>query len=203
MSSEADLIVSEIIKANQDFDLGLKHKNADLWIRCPYHSGGRERSGSLRITIDDGSSFFQRCKCMGCGWSGHYNEIAEHFNLQKTDKNFKAVGTRRLGFRNKTERQNAEYEGRDFIRSTFEWPVDRTWRKIPGKIVIRNKAELTETRHDLEEPRLAFPVTLWGEVKGYVYALISNPKRDAKGNKLEVSYIFSSGAWKEHCLFRS
>ena len=202
MSSDADLITEELMKADQQHDLALKIGTSDLWIRCPFHSGGREKTPSLRITIDDGSSFYQQCKCMGCGWGPHhYNELADHFGLAKTDKNFKALGTKRLGFRRKLDKKVAEAEGRDFIRSTFDWPIDREWRGIPGSIVLKNKAVLTEVRHDLEEPRLAFPVTLWGEVKGYVYAMIRDPKRDSDGNKLEVSYINSSGPWKEKCLF--
>lgn len=201
MSAEADLIVNELVKANQEFDLGLKQNNTGLWVRCPFHSGGREKTPSLRITIDDGSSYFQRCKCHGCQWAGHYNELAQHWGLLKTDRNFKAVGTRKLGFQSKLAKKRSKDEGRDFVRSTFKWPEDREWRQIPGKIVIRNKAELTETRHDLEEPRLAFPVTLWGEVKGYVYAVISDLPRDIDGNKIGVSYINSPGPWKEQCLF--
>ncbi len=202
MSSDADLITEELMKADQQHDLGMKIGNSDIWIRCPFHGGGREKTPSLRITIDDGSSFFQKCKCMGCGWGPyHYNELAAHFGIAKTDKNFKSLGVKRLGFRDKLQKKTNIAEGRDYIRSTFDWPEDREWRTIPGKIVLKNKAVLTEVKHDLEEPRLAFPVSLWGEVKGWVYAMISDPRRDTDGNKIDVPYINSSGPWKEKCLF--
>lgn len=203
MSSDADLIIEELFKADRKYDLGITSKagGAEIWIRCPWHGGGRERTPSMRITVDEGSSFFRKAKCHGCGKFAHYNEIAEHFGLMKTDKNFKALGVKRLGFRNKIERIKAHDEGRDFKLSTFDWPLDRKWRTVPGKIVIRNKGVLTDTRHDLEEPRLAFPVNVWGETKGYIYALLHDPKRDATGKKIEVAYINSPGPWKEKSVF--
>ena len=203
MSSEAELVTAELFKADQQHDLGMRTKaNGDeLWIRCPYHGGGRERTPSMRITISEGSSFFLRAKCHGCGKFVHYNDIAEVYGLMKTDKNFKAIGVKGLNFRNKIEKRIATEEGRDFKLSTFDWPRDRDWRTIPGSVVIKNKGVLTDTRHDLEEPRLAFPVTVWKETKGYVYALLHDPKRDATGKKVEIAYINSPGPWKEQCVF--
>jgi hypothetical protein len=202
MSSEADLVTAELQKADQQHDLRLTFKNNGLWIRCPFHGDGRERTPSMQVTIDEGHSFYLKAKCHGCGWGPkHYNELAEHFGLVKTDKNFKAVGVKKLGFRSKMEARKAQDEGRTYKLSTFDWPKEREWRTIPGKVVLRNKGVLTDTRHDLEEPRLAFPVTIWNETMGFIYAMISDPKRDAEGKKTEIPYINSPGTWKEKCVF--
>lgn len=201
MSSDAELISDELFKASQEFDLGLRIKNNGLWIRCPYHGGGRERTPSMQVTVDYANRYFAKAKCHGCGARVHYNELATQFNLQKIDKNFKAVGNRQLSFReklkNRTQKREKEIVHQEFKRSTFEWPIDRDWRTIPGKYVIAEGAELAETRDALDEPRLIFPVTLYGEIKGYIYAMISDPRRDADGRKIDTPYINSSGPWKE------
>lgn len=207
MSTSSDLIVEQLFQASEKFDLGIRQDNTSLWIRCPWHGGGRENSGSLRISIDDGSSFFGKAKCYACMDSGvikSYNDVAEHFGLMKLDKNFKAVGFRSLNFGKKVS-QRDEFTA-NFVISTFDWPEGREWRGIPYKTVIGAKGILTEVRHDLDEPRLGFPVRVWRETVGWVYARISDPRRDENGKKIEKtmadkSYLFSSGSWKEHHVY--
>lgn len=199
--SDAQLMIDELYKANVEHDLGMFSNNSGFWIRCPYHGNGREHTPSMRITVDDGSSFFAKAKCHGCGAFVHYNDLAKHFGMEQIDKNFQAVGNRPLSFREKLKRRDENKEREvthtEYKRSTFDWPPDRPWRNIPGYVVVKEGAYLGETRDPLEEPRLIFPVTLYGEIKGYIYAMISDPKRDASGKKVDKPYINSSGPWKE------
>lgn len=205
-TNEAEIITSELLRADSEHRLGLKFKNngGEIWIRCPHHGGGRERTGSLRVTINENSAHYLKCKCHGCNKYGHYNDVmAEPLGLQKVDKDFKAVGFQKLSFREKQQARKDRREGNIDLRlsTTFDWPVEREWRTIPGKVVVRVGGVLTETFNDLEEPRLAFPVNVWGEPAGYIYALLHDPKRDAEGHKIEIAYLNSTGNWKEKVVF--
>lgn len=174
-------------------------KNDGIWLCCPNpkHSGGMERTPSLRIKVE-GTKYPNTFKCFGCEWKGHYNDIAKMLELEKVDKDFRPIGVRQLSFKERIKKDKFEAE---FRRSTFKWPENRMWRGIKAKTIINRGAELTETDNALDEPRLIFPVKMWGEDVGYIYALINDPKRDEDGKKLEVSYLNSKGPWKEKSLF--
>ena len=194
MSNDAEFILSELFKTDRQPTV----KNDGIWIRCtnPEHSGGQERTPSLRIRVEN-TKYPNTFWCFGCGWKGHYNDIAKMLGLQKIDKDFRPVGFRKLSFREKQKTQSIS----QFKSSTFKWPDDKEWRGVKGKTINRYGAELSDIRHDLEEPRLIFPVKMWGENVGYIYAMIRDSQRDENGRKLEKSYINSSGPWKEKALF--
>lgn len=196
----ADLIANELLKRP---DRKLTIKNDGYWICChnPEHSGGMERSPSLRIKVDESDKYCYRFYCFGCHTTGHYNDIAKALDLEPIDKDFRPVGNRRLNMREKLKAFNEKESAVTYRRSTFSWPEDRPWREIDAKIIIRDGAEISDIRHDLEEPRLIFPVTMWGERVGEIYALIRDPKRDGTGKKREKSYINQAGTWKESSLF--
>lgn len=208
-SSDIDLILSELFKADQKYDLGVHQQNDDIWMRCQFHGDGKETTPSCRLTINEGSPHFLKFKCHGCGEYGHWNKIAGKLGLQRVDSEFKAVGVRGLSFREKLNRMQTTSEQAakrqapvSYVRrSEFPWPKDRPWRNIPAKILLRDGAALGQTRHVLDEPRLIFPVTVWGEEVGYIYALIRDPLRDARGRKTEKAYINSKGKWKEKVVF--
>lgn len=198
MSSDEEFIYNQLQTVP---DRHVTVKSNGIWIVCPNpeHSGGHERSPSLHIKTTPDRRIPNLFTCYGCGMHGHYNDLAKMLGLQKVDKDFKPVGVRALSFKAKLkERQEEE----TYKRSTFSWPIDREWRGIQGKTIVRDGAELSDTRHDLDEPRLIFPVTMWGERVGEIYALLRDPTRDPEtGKKNELSYINKSGAWKEKSLF--
>lgn len=196
MSSDAEFIYQQLATVP---DRKVAIKSDGLWICCPNpeHSGGNERTGSLRIKVDN-TKYPNRFKCFGCDWTGHYNDIAKMLNLEKVDSDFKPVGTRQLSFKSKMRARDPETT---YNRSTFKWPEDRDWRGIKAKTILRDGAELSDVRNDLDEPRLIFPVTMWGERVGEIYALIRDPVKGQDGEKAEVSYLNKSGPWKEKSLF--
>lgn len=53
-----------------------KRKGQSVFIRCPFHSDGQERTPSLSIlTQNRGELREGLCKCFSCGWVGNYNSL--------------------------------------------------------------------------------------------------------------------------------
>ena len=195
-----DLIFAELDKVP---DRAPVVKSDSIWIRCsnPEHSGGYESTPSCKINLEEGPFQF-RSYCFGCHESLHWNGIAKRLDLERIDKDFKPVGNRRLRFKERVANRKNGGRTMTYLKEViFFWPKEKEWRGISGKILARDKVGITETKHDLEEPRLIFPVTVFGEEVGRIYALMREPRRDAKGKKIEEPYINSPGDWKERSLF--
>ena len=66
-------------------DRTITPKGDSIWITCPYHGGGNEKSPSLKITIDSGSYAPGGWICFGCSPQRHgdWNKIAVKLGLRK------------------------------------------------------------------------------------------------------------------------
>ena len=66
-------------------DRTITPKGDSIWITCPWHGGGGEKTPSLKITVDSGSYAPGGWVCFGCSprRSGDWNKIAVKLGLRK------------------------------------------------------------------------------------------------------------------------
>lgn len=63
-----------------------KRKGQSVFIRCPFHSGGQERTPSLSIlTQSKGGLQEGLCKCFSCGWAGTYKSLLTAVGVRTDD----------------------------------------------------------------------------------------------------------------------
>jgi len=58
-------------------------KGDGLWICCPYHSDGREKTPSLKINLAQNSYPIGSWRCFGCSKSGNWSKLAIKLGLKK------------------------------------------------------------------------------------------------------------------------
>lgn len=171
-------------------------RGEEAWLCCPFHNSGMETTPSLKITLY--GEFSDRYFCFACRKAGHFNEIAEIYKLEGIDSKFSSKDNVSFSFRHLTA-----YESEVSIdeSKTFKWNDKYDWRGIPGWLMRKAKARVNKTSHPLVPPRVIFPVLVYDEKLGEVTATLNAPKRDSSGKKTEMSYVNSSGSWKNSSLF--
>lgn len=173
----------------------VSNRGDGILICCPFHGGGAERTPSCKISIE--GEFKNRYFCFACRDSGHFNTIAEMYGLEGVDDKFSPNNSSGFSFKDMTKKSYDEMPE----ERTFAWNIKYDWRTIPGKLVKRTGARVTQIKDATTDPRLIFPVKVYGETLGYVTALMNDPKRDSSGKKIELSYVNTKGDWKNGALF--
>jgi len=171
----------------------LRYDKLGAWIVCPnpQHSGGNERSGSLKVTVESGryqGSFY----CFGCGIGGGWNKLAAMLGMKKVSNGAKSAHTT-FSFK--------KFEQDDVLpdfKKMIPWPATKEWRGIGGKTLVKFNTKVEQRRDRIQ---LYFPVSLHGEEQGYIRANQEKPKRDPKTGKKEANYFNMPGDWASGCLF--
>lgn len=182
------LICEEIVKPS---DRDARFKSDDVWIRCPYHGGGNERTGSLRIRL--GSDYkIGSWKCFGCKkWSSDWNELAKVLKLKQTKLADQSYTAGDFSF------EEAEYtESLPVLQDLHPWPLEEAWRTITGETIQLLKGRMLFYRNKL---MLYLPVFSYGEYVGGIRCeLVVTDKLKDEGQK---SYVNTTGIWSRMNLF--
>jgi 5S rRNA maturation endonuclease (ribonuclease M5) len=164
----------------------------DVWLRCPYHSRGNERTGSIKLNLDTSQGYRAgQWKCFGCSEYGDWNRLAttlklklyepndnDDFYLEVTDRDREAL------------RDDDSNELPPEIRLAGEWPVDLKWRNISGKLINQLDGRAVTNQFGT---RLYLPVYVH---KKFIGGVACSRSRYAKRK-----YIFDNGPWIREALF--
>jgi 5S rRNA maturation endonuclease (ribonuclease M5) len=193
-------ILQELHRAN---DRMPEDKANSIFIRCPnpQHSGGFERSPSLRIFTQ---AKMPRFKCYGCGWKGTWNDLADTLGLQRLNAAVEINDIPKeiisssdlnnfLGFSHVVE------QGRIKEREVH-WYPDTVWRELPGPLLTKVGALLVI--NDRAQFRIRFPAYYLGKRVGHVTAMLFKPTNKAIPSYLESTHKTGRMPWSHrHVLF--
>lgn len=184
-----NLICEEIVKRP---DRDPQFKGDDVWIRCPYHGGGNERTASLRIRL--GSDYkIGSWNCFGCkkrDGDNQWNDLAKVLKLKQTKLADQSYTAGTFSFDSVYE------ETLPVLEDMHPWPVEEDWRTITGATIQKLGGRMLFYRSKL---MLYLPVHTYGEYVGGVRCeLIVTKQLKAEG---QLSYVNVEGVWSKKNLF--
>lgn len=183
---------SELHKAG---DRQPKESSGSIFLRCPNpeHSGGMERTPSLRLRTH--GHFAGSFKCYGCGWKGHWNSIADILKLQRisaashVDTSDIETSSLERSMGMKTNISRPVVKDRE-----IPWYKDTDWRGISGKTLCDVKALLSINIYGFCQLRL--PAFYHGKRVGHVTAQLEKPANKAMPSYIE-SKNYEGTPWSE------
>lgn len=184
-------------------DRNATEKSDDLWICCPYHSGGREKTPSLRINMHDGKFPVGTFHCYACKVSGSWNKLANELSLDGFKARDKVNDVYAFSFVDEAKPAEVKVPVIPEYADLQRWPRDRRWRRIDAAVVRAYGGCAPRERYTgdwlVGRNFIYFPVTVSGQQVGGVYARRRvNAATKAAG---QPSYINTSGAWIKQQVF--
>lgn len=198
MNDLEDFFWSELHKAE---DRQPNSHSDSIFIRCPNvdHSGGMERTPSLRIRTT--GNFAGSFKCYGCGWKGHWNDIADILKLQRIsaaahiEKNDIETSSLQRSMGIHVAPSIPRVKDRE-----IPWYEDTNWRGVSGKTLCKVKALLAVNIYGTCQIR--FPAFYHGKRVGHVSALMQKPTNRNLTSYIESKPEGGEPPWSEkHVLF--
>lgn len=173
-----------------------KMKGNDVWIKCPFHSQGQERTPSCRINLQKGKYPIGFFYCYGCGKHGNWNDLAQIIpTLPLLDG--QELKDQDLLMTRLTPAQRQSLYGEE-IKSQIDfgmmvpWDRKKFWRKIDGRLISDlGGKQFCNKRNEIQ---LFLPCYQNLELKGGIQCYLEKiPGR--------TSYINTSGPWVKKSLF--
>lgn len=146
-------------------------------MRCPVHSGGRERTPSLWVTINPASKYFFRFRCFGCPLRGQWPDLAR---LIRCDPIVTGSDKKPIEVYDESvapvfdENSDKRLLGENItsLPQGLLWPDFTPWRTIKGSTIAGVNGLLFIDKHT-DRDMLCLPVSNpEGELDGYVKANI-------------------------------
>lgn len=171
---------------------GFKQNN--YWIRCPFHGGGTEKTPSVVINLVENQKWpIGTFHCFSCGKHGDWNVLARELKLKEfnVDK-FQAEIASDVFSREDEE----NLFGMSIFKTqdSVEWPRDKKWRSISGKLLNKIGAKFTYS-DIIKDTQIYLPVNVMGEEIGGINALLT------RKDKSQKAYFNKPGAWSHKALF--
>lgn len=173
-------------------------KGDSIWIKCPFHGGGQERTPSCRINIQKtakyGVGFYY---CYGCGAHGSWNDLADKIHgLPKLDE--QTVKNQDLILTKLTSQQIDTLYGRNAaekldFQSMVTWDPEVIWRYINGALVSDIGGMLFYNK-TVKTNQLLLPCFQNKKLKGAIQCALEKKKGFS-------SYINTEGPWVKKTLF--
>ncbi len=112
-----------------------------IWIRCPFHSGGQERTPSLKIDASGRNGrplgyWF----CFGCGSDNHgpWKRLAKTLGMKSGDDELYVPPSLNLDkFLDETD----EDDRKEYYKKLADFPDRLKWRGISGKLLSKLKSK--------------------------------------------------------------
>lgn len=183
-----------VLKTLQRLKRPLKEAGKLLFIQCPDHAGGKEKTPSMLVTIDTASQFKMGSgHCFACGahyksWNDLYARLTGGDPSDAPTSNYEYVNVTK-GVRKELLADNDNDE--KAYRAGLDWD-NSEWRSIPPHTMRQMGARYV--MHPEWHTLMAFlPAFVKGELVGGVYA---NLKPRGKRN-----YFNTDGDWTHTTLF--
>lgn len=187
MSNLRQLIETELEKRP---DRDPTHKSDGVWIRCPYHGGGNERTASMRIRVDSNYRVGSH-KCFGCNrWSSDWNDLAKTLGLRQTKLSDQTYVAGDFSFDEDIEEPIPD------ITQMQKWPNTQDWRGITGKTLELMQARMEYRRNKV---MLYLPVHVHRKYVGGIHCelVVTREMKDSG----QLSYVNVSGTWSKQNVF--
>lgn len=182
----------QLDRLSAHFDV--KDKGNGIFIRCPWHAEGNERTGSLRINLDESAASVGAFNCFGCPKKGPWRRLARKLGLRQFKHEYESevVGV--------TDRWDDELLGSDpeeqvVLPKGFVWPAQQEWRGIKGGL-LADLGGIHYLAPGIEVPSLFLPAYVHDKLVGGVRCLIE-PDEYPKIEK----YKNTPGKWSSRNFF--
>lgn len=180
-------------------------RNGDVWLCCPYHSGGQESTASFKVNLDPQARAAPgQFYCFGCKVKGDWNTLAEMFDLRQIRKAQMKEASADDSYMKRRNISLDEAQVPD-LSQMAPWTSDVPWRNIPGHVINRFYGRSTAFG---KKAILYLPVFVYGEHVGGIQAVLVRNKneqwtRTGKNWRLQKqkAYINTSGEWSSGALF--
>lgn len=177
--------------------LGLKAqapelRAGDIWMRCPFHAKGKERTASFRVSINPAGKFpLGSGHCFGCGYHAQsWTNLAEDLRLKDyEDWDETLLSLDILADATLSDDFTDFHDDEDFIDPV---PVTENWRGIGPKMLAKANAQY---RYYKLYKGLAvyLPVQVNGKTLGGIYAEVIKTRKN--------SYMETPGGWKSNAWY--
>lgn len=172
-----------------------KEKGDGIFIRCPYHAGGNENTGSCCVytksTNREVGGFF----CFACKESGSWNKLASTLKLQGFKASDRINDVYAFSF---VDAAHSEKTNLPDFTTLKKWKRGKEWRTISSK-VVRRFGGCKPDRYLYEDDFIYFPVVINKHYVGGIYARKVVTKKGKKNG--ELSYVNTAGKWTKTSLF--
>jgi len=197
----AALIRKYVTQYSKKRDAGMTDKRfGEIWIRCPFHNNGRERTPSMAINVDVRSKRFFSFHCFGCREHGKWPKLAAKIHCDPiVDAGSDEVyNEEALPLFDQRDRDRLLGVDADFAEIVgFTWPETSPWRNISGQVVhdagwmlfIDTVYPKDRSLPPFQKDRVFFPVRNDGVIVGGVRA---NIEPEPGGNYFNTKNLASS-----------
>lgn len=168
-----------------------------VWIKCPFHGGGHERTASCRINLQKGKYPIGYWYCYGCGKHGLWNDLAQAISglslmTEREVKDQKLLMTKLTPQQRAALYEEKECEDINFS-SMIDWPIKDIWRGINGKLIHDIGGKLYYNKQT-KLNQLFLPCYQNKELKGGIRCVLHR-EQGQKG------YFNTAGPWVKKALF--
>jgi 5S rRNA maturation endonuclease (ribonuclease M5) len=152
-------------------------KGGGLWIRCPYHANGQERTPSLKINLENGNFPIGSWCCFGCSprKSGNYHKLAVKLGIRSKDDDedtpYAAALSESALANLLQENDNANELHAKLAREPIIPPTQK-WRGIQGWLLNDLQARITtlnSSGKSINTTRVYLPVHVKDKWKGGIF----------------------------------
>lgn len=187
--SSSNNIAEFVLNAYRNSDWPHTPKGAHLWVSCPFHGSGQERTGSRRVNLSDprfppGESF-----CFACPTDRQrkpWNQLARAHGLPVLDNDASDRGELWLNIPSESEFFGKASE----VVTLYPWD-GKPWRGIRSRVLAKLNVRYIQS---VDGVRLYFPVySANGAEIGHVDACLTGEAKD--------KYLLSSGQWSARLLW--
>lgn len=172
-------------------------KGNDVWIKCPFHGGGQERTPSCRINLTKGKYPVGFWYCYGCGKHGSWNDLAQAIP-GLTLMNSQEIKDQDLVMTKLSPAQIASLYGNEIneqvdFNMMVDWDKNTPWRGISGDLLYKLGSKLSCNKRT-KDLQLFLPCYQNNELRGGI---------NCRLQKVQglVSYMNTAGPWVKKTLF--
>jgi 5S rRNA maturation endonuclease (ribonuclease M5) len=193
MSNFASLVQNELDKLHTGF--GKTIKSGSMWVRCPWHRDGQERTPSLSININgDGGYPPGSFICFGCGEHGGWSRFAKKVGLRPLSKYDQYVEEMpSIMTKKDMEALLGDEEVAPYDIQGFPWPANQNWRNISGE-TVHKVGGLAYFDDKAKTAGLFLPVSLFGSPVGGI-------KCNIIPSETGSNYYNTDGQWRRRSLY--
>ena len=165
--------------AKKNLRIGLKEKRPnEWWMRCPYHGGGRENTGSMIVNADPRSKRFFTAHCFACKKHLKWPELAfkigcDPIDVSTSNEDSSFYNDEAVQLFTDSDKKRLLGLGIEAdLPIGFAWPENLYWRNIQGQ-VVHDAGGILYIDKQFQEERLFLPLIEDGELYGGVRANVT------------------------------
>ena len=176
--------------------LSPREKHDCIFIRCPYHSNGRENTPSCKVNTTSSAAPIGYFYCFGCPEQGSWNKLASTLGMAGFKKSEEVHDIYAFSMPEKPSERTNKLED---YKKLKRWKSEKKWRTIETKTLRKYNARITDDPWYYKDYPLYLPVIVRDKYVGGIYCRrVMNKKLKKQG---AISYINTKGKFSKKVVF--